>query len=261
MAEQDLKHLREMLLKQRREVFERLRRFESDWQALGDRDSELEEEAQKADMTLLFDQLDERAKEEIEEIDLALCRMGAGSYGICEHCENLIPLKRLEALPTARLCRECADMYEKKQKKSRRAREMLPCKGVPDEYRDLSDDELQMVILERIRLDGRIDMEELEISCRRGVVYLEGLVPSEIEHQILLQILTDSMGFTSVIDLLQTSELVWEREDRAPGRSVSALGPEEALAYGVDTISEDVFETHNEGFPYSPPDRPVPEEE
>jgi DnaK suppressor protein len=37
----------------------------------------------------------------------ALRRMAEGTYGICERCENAIPLERLEALPHARLCMPC----------------------------------------------------------------------------------------------------------------------------------------------------------
>lgn len=62
MAEQDLMHLKEVLLKQRHEIFERLHGLESDWQALSERDIEWEEEAQKSDLTALFDQLDEFEK-------------------------------------------------------------------------------------------------------------------------------------------------------------------------------------------------------
>jgi DnaK suppressor protein len=43
----------------------------------------------------------------IEEIDTALARISAGSYGFCESCGNLIPEARLEALPHARLCVSC----------------------------------------------------------------------------------------------------------------------------------------------------------
>ena len=134
------------------------RRLESDWQALAERDIELEEEAQKADETSLFDQLDELEKEEIEDIDLALCRIAAGSYGICESCEKLISLKRLEALPAIRLCRKCARRYEEKQKKLPRAMEVITCAELPDEYKNLTDEELQMVIFEHLRNDGRVDL-------------------------------------------------------------------------------------------------------
>ena len=253
MIKQGMIHPREVLLKQRREIFERLRRLESDWQALGERDIELEEEAQKADETSHFDQLDELEKDEIEDIDLALCRIAAGSYGICESCEKLISLKRLEALPATRLCHRCARRYEEKQKKLPRAREVITCAELPDEYKNLTNEELQMVILEHLRNDGRVDREELEVSCRKGVVYLEGVVPSENEHQILLRILTDVMGFASVVDHLEINKLIWEREDRAPGKA--AFRP----SANADEISDDVFESQEKEGPYMFPDRPPAE--
>lgn len=115
MAEQDLMHLKEMLLKQRQEIFERLRGLESDWQALSEPDIEWEEEAQKSDLTALFDQLDEREKKEIEEIDLALIKIAAATYGSCENCRKPIALERLKALPATRFCRKCAREEESPQ--------------------------------------------------------------------------------------------------------------------------------------------------
>jgi RNA polymerase-binding transcription factor DksA len=261
MSEHDMVRRRKMLLKQRREIFERLRRLESDWQALGEHKIELEEEAQESDVTSLFDRLDERGKEEIEEIDLALWKMAAGSYGICESCQKPISLKRLEALPSTRLCHKCARRYDEKQKRLPRAREVISCAEVPSEYRNLSDEELRMVILEHLRNDGRVDIEELKISCRKGVVCLEGVIPSESERQILLQILTDVMGLRSIIDRLQTNELIWEREDRAPGRDPSGLGAEECPVEEVDEFTDDVFESQEGEIPYVFPDRPPPKEE
>ena len=112
MAEQDLLRLKELLLKQRQEIFERVQGLESDWQALGERDIEWEEEAQKADLATLFEQLDQREKTEIEEIDLALTRMAQATYGACESCQKTIPLERLEALPATRFCKNCAAKEE-----------------------------------------------------------------------------------------------------------------------------------------------------
>jgi hypothetical protein len=93
------------------------------------------------------------------------------------------------------------------------------------------------------------------------MIYLQGALPSETERQILLQILTDVMGFVSVIDLLQISELPWEREERAPGKTPTRLSREELAAYGVEESTEDVFESQEEGSPYTSPDRPPPESE
>ncbi len=108
MAERDLVRLKKMLLKQRREIFKRIQGLESDWTVLGERDVEWEEEAQKADLTALYAQLDDREKEEIEEIDLALTKIAQATYGICEKCGKPISMDRLEALPATRCCRKCA---------------------------------------------------------------------------------------------------------------------------------------------------------
>jgi DnaK suppressor protein len=45
-----------------------------------------------------------RALEATEEIDGALARMDAGTYGRCEVCGRPIPLARLEAIPHTRFC-------------------------------------------------------------------------------------------------------------------------------------------------------------
>lgn len=53
------------------------------------------------------------------EIDAALRRIEAGSYGICEMCGRPIPHARLEAIPFARLTVECQAGLEKEQKAHR----------------------------------------------------------------------------------------------------------------------------------------------
>ena len=68
-----------------------------------------------------------------------------------------------------------------------------------------------------------IDLEELEISYRKGVVYLEGVVPSEYEHSILLQILADVMGLTSMVDHIGINESVEMISRLVPGRVVKPL--------------------------------------
>jgi DnaK suppressor protein len=62
----------------------------------GDVDSILEREVAEASAA--------RARDAIEDIDDALTRMDAGTYGRCEVCGGPIPVERLEAIPHARLC-------------------------------------------------------------------------------------------------------------------------------------------------------------
>src|SRR5580698_950910 len=43
-------------------------------------------------------------REALDEVDAALIRLEAGTYGLCEVCGNPIGEARLEAMPAARLC-------------------------------------------------------------------------------------------------------------------------------------------------------------
>lgn len=50
---------------------------------------------------------------ELAHIETALERMRDGDYGLCETCEEAIPLARLQALPYATLCIQCQREAEK----------------------------------------------------------------------------------------------------------------------------------------------------
>jgi RNA polymerase-binding protein DksA len=50
---------------------------------------------------------------ELQLIDTALQRLSAGIYDICVDCEQPIPLRRLEAEPTAIRCVQCQERFEK----------------------------------------------------------------------------------------------------------------------------------------------------
>lgn len=52
-------------------------------------------------------------EEILGEIDAALARIDAGTFGVCTNCGKPIGLDRLEALPWASLCIECARARER----------------------------------------------------------------------------------------------------------------------------------------------------
>ena len=52
--------------------------------------------------------LKEQKRIRLGEIDAALERINAGTYGSCAHCGQMISSARLEAYPTAKYCLECA---------------------------------------------------------------------------------------------------------------------------------------------------------
>ena len=99
-------------------------------------------------------------------------------------------------------------------------------------------------------------MDELRIVSRHGVVYLDGAVPSETEHQMLRKLVTDVEGFQEVVDRLQVKEILWERPERSKP-TVEERGPSRLES----TVTEDVVKSTEEGVDYVPPVEPPPEEE
>jgi len=63
---------------------------------------DFEDMATDAEDDEVIQALDDSGRAEIHEIQAALARMDAGTYGICERTGNRIPLRRLQVLPTAR---------------------------------------------------------------------------------------------------------------------------------------------------------------
>ena len=53
--------------------------------------------------------LAEAAASELQQVDEALARMDAGTYGVCLNCGNPIPAARLEVRPFAEHCVACAE--------------------------------------------------------------------------------------------------------------------------------------------------------
>lgn len=76
-----------------------------------------------------------------------------------------------------------------------------------------------------MREDGQVDMHELQIGARSGVVYLEGAVPSEAEYDVLLNILTDIAGIQEIVDNLDVQRLAWERNNRSKVESAQERQP------------------------------------
>lgn len=57
-----------------------------------------------------------REKTFIKKIDYALKKIDAGTFGVCEDCEEPISVKRLEARPETTLCIRCKEDQERNEK-------------------------------------------------------------------------------------------------------------------------------------------------
>ena len=52
----------------------------------------------------------------LNKIEYSLKKMDNKEYGICEECEEDIPLNRMKARPVANLCIKCKEEQERKEK-------------------------------------------------------------------------------------------------------------------------------------------------
>ncbi|BCS55607.1 TraR/DksA family transcriptional regulator [Geobacter sp. SVR] len=75
--------------------------------------------------------LGDRDREKLHAIDEALLRIDEDEYGICEECEEEIPLGRLKAMPFARHCVKCKSDLEKLQAQTRRFEEDRTYREIP----------------------------------------------------------------------------------------------------------------------------------
>ena len=132
--------LKKRLMHRRREILKQVVHLEAEREELEQRFIEPIDAAQKEDLAQLIHKLDERGKEEIGEIALALNKMSSGSYGKCELCGKSIPFKRLKVLPATRLCLICARKYEEAQKLRKHHRDEIISDELLDEYRSLNNE-------------------------------------------------------------------------------------------------------------------------
>ena len=64
--------------------------------------------------------MSDRDRQKLGAIEEALERIEDGSYGICDSCEEEIPVDRLKAMPFTRLCVQCQSERETEAKRMRR---------------------------------------------------------------------------------------------------------------------------------------------
>jgi len=75
--------------------------------------------------------LGDREREKIHSIDEALLRIDEGEYGICEECDEDIPLGRLKAMTFTRHCVKCKSDLEKLQAQTKRVEEERAYREIP----------------------------------------------------------------------------------------------------------------------------------
>ena len=72
-----------------------------------------EEEADETEAAFTKESVAYSLNQRLKGIKLALDKIGAGAYGVCEDCGEKISLELLEANPESRLCKNCKEKKEK----------------------------------------------------------------------------------------------------------------------------------------------------
>ena len=105
---------RARLVAEREQTVLRLAALTEDYDAMvaASRDTNADDEHDPEGATIAFERsqlgsLVRQARDRLDEIDAAVQRLSAGSYGTCESCGEPIGAGRLDARPLARTCIPC----------------------------------------------------------------------------------------------------------------------------------------------------------
>jgi DnaK suppressor protein len=257
MTREALAGFRAELERQRRATCAAVAGVEADLEDIAEqREAEFEERAQDARAARLYAALDDRGKREIDEIDAALRRIAEDRYGTCAGCAEPIALARLRALPATRWCIRCACVAERSAGGTAAVADVPTVAAMRGDLALLGDRELTDSLRELVRDDGRVDVDELRIVCRHGIVHLAGALPSATEHEIVRKLIVDIAEVREIDDRVEVAPLLWERDERT--ERIAAV---EAPAWAEPARTEDLVDAIERGIDYEPPTGPGPDEE
>ena len=112
----NVEHFRELLLEERRRVADAIENLHEENAPSMQEETPETGLADTATVTVdreLDYSLEEHSSNVLKEIDAALQRIDAGTFGQCARCGKPITEERLEAMPYATLCIECKRQEER----------------------------------------------------------------------------------------------------------------------------------------------------
>lgn len=120
-----LDELKQMLLSQKEEILKEISKSIKSGadNAAGEPTGDIYDQASSERDRELGLLLSDRERQKLHQVDEALLRLEEGEYGICEECEEEIPLGRLKAMPFTRHCVKCKADLEKQQAYTKRLEE------------------------------------------------------------------------------------------------------------------------------------------
>jgi DnaK suppressor protein len=108
--------IRQKLEMQRQQILEFLKRLNDETQAL-DPDS-ARDIADRSVLGMSRESLFEQTSQQrvvLRMVDGALGRISDGSFGVCASCGDVIPARRLEAVPWTQYCLRCQEVLERER--------------------------------------------------------------------------------------------------------------------------------------------------
>ncbi|KIM10396.1 MAG: molecular chaperone DnaK [Sulfuricurvum sp. PC08-66] len=114
MHANEIKYFEEILRTRRAQIIQNITSVEAELVQL--QQMELNDEgdyAAASNDNIVENAIGMQQEQELREIEEALVRIGDGSYGSCEMCDDDIGIHRLKVKPHARYCIVCREIIEK----------------------------------------------------------------------------------------------------------------------------------------------------
>ncbi len=117
MRKTELERFKELLQDKRRTLIRNAKKTLSEDMALDSDDLPDEMDLASSEYLQSFTfRLRGRERTFLAKIDKALTKIDAGTFGVCERCEEEISIKRLEARPETTLCIRCKEEQEREER-------------------------------------------------------------------------------------------------------------------------------------------------
>jgi len=114
MRKNEVKFFEDMLLTRKKQILENLEKTLKDISLM--KHNDVGDEADQATVStgrMIEEAINQQLTKELHEIEYALNKINAGTYGICEMCEEEISFQRLKVKPQAKYCIACREIIEK----------------------------------------------------------------------------------------------------------------------------------------------------
>lgn len=249
ISRETVKELEKQLTIRRKEIFDFRSSLKASRTDLQERENELEEMAGKGVLLDGVERMDERVVEELRKIDAALMNMQSGSYGRCDACKRPISAKRLRALPWTTVCKRCALDRETKRTVDTGEQE-----GPQEE---MSDDRIVEALWDELDRKEDLILDDLHISSNDGTIYLTGRVPTDKEHQQVLEIIAEDMGYEDLIDRIGIDDLARRNGETDEDEEVYE---KECAMHGLPP-EDDFYNATDDNRSVVPPDQLVTEDD